>query len=254
MTDAGAAVAAGWYSDPEDATQYRWWDGAGWTDHRTPVQQPAVAEAQPVLEAVTPVEPVVQAQVQVQAYDPQTPAQAQPQMPFVPEVVAAQPQMQAQPAAEPFVAQPATAFEPTVVQPEVTAAEAGYELPAKPEKKSKGGGFQMTRQTVMLIGLAVVVAVAGFLYTQHKLPGQTAPLPAAVTPAATPADGTTPAGTPGADTTGAAGTAVPKAVDKATGGGVGAAKDAAAAQNAAAAQADAAAGDAATPTAATTTQ
>jgi hypothetical protein len=27
-------IAAGWYQDPEDQTMVRWWDGAGWTDHR----------------------------------------------------------------------------------------------------------------------------------------------------------------------------------------------------------------------------
>ena len=32
MTD----IPAGWYSDPEDAVQLRYWDGAQWTDHRSP--------------------------------------------------------------------------------------------------------------------------------------------------------------------------------------------------------------------------
>ena len=27
---------AGWYPDPHDATQFRYWDGAQWTDHRSP--------------------------------------------------------------------------------------------------------------------------------------------------------------------------------------------------------------------------
>lgn len=27
---------AGWYVDPQDATQLRYWDGATWTDHRSP--------------------------------------------------------------------------------------------------------------------------------------------------------------------------------------------------------------------------
>ncbi|HET6937970.1 MAG TPA: DUF2510 domain-containing protein [Nocardioides sp.] len=27
---------AGWYVDPEDATQFRYWDGAQWTEHRSP--------------------------------------------------------------------------------------------------------------------------------------------------------------------------------------------------------------------------
>ncbi|MEZ5243762.1 MAG: DUF2510 domain-containing protein [Acidimicrobiales bacterium] len=33
MTD----IPAGWYNDPEDAAQLRYWDGLQWTDHRSPV-------------------------------------------------------------------------------------------------------------------------------------------------------------------------------------------------------------------------
>jgi hypothetical protein len=32
---------AGWYADPQDATQYRYWDGAQWTDHRSPRTAPS---------------------------------------------------------------------------------------------------------------------------------------------------------------------------------------------------------------------
>ena len=28
--------AAGWFVDPEDATQFRYWDGSAWTEHRSP--------------------------------------------------------------------------------------------------------------------------------------------------------------------------------------------------------------------------
>src|SRR3954451_14559410 len=28
--------AAGWFADPEDATQLRYWDGTAWTEHRSP--------------------------------------------------------------------------------------------------------------------------------------------------------------------------------------------------------------------------
>ena len=33
--------SAGWYADPQDAAQLRWWDGARWSDHTAPVPQPA---------------------------------------------------------------------------------------------------------------------------------------------------------------------------------------------------------------------
>ncbi len=31
---------AGWYDDPDDATQLRYWDGSGWTDERMPRETP----------------------------------------------------------------------------------------------------------------------------------------------------------------------------------------------------------------------
>jgi hypothetical protein len=33
-----AGNAAGWYQDPDDPGQLRWWDGVGWTDGRYPAQ------------------------------------------------------------------------------------------------------------------------------------------------------------------------------------------------------------------------
>ncbi|WP_230486940.1 DUF2510 domain-containing protein [Nocardioides anomalus] len=30
---------AGWYADPQDPAQYRYWDGAAWTEHRSPRSQ-----------------------------------------------------------------------------------------------------------------------------------------------------------------------------------------------------------------------
>jgi len=36
MTD----IPAGWYDDPEDATQYRYWDGGQWSEHRSPKAHP----------------------------------------------------------------------------------------------------------------------------------------------------------------------------------------------------------------------
>lgn len=33
-------VAAGWYDDPEDPSQYRYWDGNQWSEHRSPKHPP----------------------------------------------------------------------------------------------------------------------------------------------------------------------------------------------------------------------
>lgn len=34
-----ASNRPGWYGDPEDLTQWRYFDGAGWTEHRSPIDQ-----------------------------------------------------------------------------------------------------------------------------------------------------------------------------------------------------------------------
>jgi Protein of unknown function (DUF2510) len=36
QTPATPATPAGWYADPHDPTQYRYWDGTQWTEHRSP--------------------------------------------------------------------------------------------------------------------------------------------------------------------------------------------------------------------------
>ncbi len=38
---------AGWYPDPEQAGQLRYWDGAAWTEHRSPAQEPSAKSATP---------------------------------------------------------------------------------------------------------------------------------------------------------------------------------------------------------------
>lgn len=51
--------AAGWYPDPEQAGQLRYWDGTAWTTHRSPAQaqQPATAPPAPA-EAAKPKVPL----------------------------------------------------------------------------------------------------------------------------------------------------------------------------------------------------
>ncbi len=39
--DTNGQPVAGWYADPQNAAQLRWWDGAQWSTHTTPVPQPA---------------------------------------------------------------------------------------------------------------------------------------------------------------------------------------------------------------------
>ncbi|MFB7252503.1 DUF1524 domain-containing protein [Microbacterium sp. NPDC056234] len=41
--------AAGWYPDPSDQRQNRWWNGSGWTEHVQQIQPPGAAQAVPLL-------------------------------------------------------------------------------------------------------------------------------------------------------------------------------------------------------------
>jgi len=38
------AIPAGWYADPDDASQLRWWDGSIWTSHYSPLPSPVVED------------------------------------------------------------------------------------------------------------------------------------------------------------------------------------------------------------------
>lgn len=47
-SQAGQALpGAGWYTDPDDSTQERWWDGAQWTEHQRARLAVAPAAPQP---------------------------------------------------------------------------------------------------------------------------------------------------------------------------------------------------------------
>lgn len=52
MTTGG--TAAGWYTDPADASSIRWWDGAGWTGHTQPNPAAAPPVGAPVAAPVAP--------------------------------------------------------------------------------------------------------------------------------------------------------------------------------------------------------
>jgi hypothetical protein len=41
------AARPGWYTDPENPQQLRWWDGAAWTEHRSTTQPVAVGSELP---------------------------------------------------------------------------------------------------------------------------------------------------------------------------------------------------------------
>ena len=43
----GQTPSAGWYADPNEPGGLRWWNGAAWTEHRTPAAPPSTAVAVP---------------------------------------------------------------------------------------------------------------------------------------------------------------------------------------------------------------
>ncbi|RZU66934.1 uncharacterized protein DUF2510 [Microterricola gilva] len=110
--------SAGWYADPQDAAQLRWWDGARWSDHTAPVPEP-VAPAAPVFAGPLPTVP---------KYGEMAPA-AQP--------VGAQPGTAEPVAAQPFVAPsyapsaPSYSAQPYPAQP-ISRQYAGQPYAAQP--------------------------------------------------------------------------------------------------------------------------
>jgi uncharacterized RDD family membrane protein YckC len=105
-------AAAGWYADPKDPGQRRYWDGSKWTEHTQP--QPAAqqaAAAQPALGAQP---------------GPQAPAAAAPQAPA--QAVPPGPSPQAAPQAGPQA--PPAGAAPGVARPE--GPRGGYVAPLPP--------------------------------------------------------------------------------------------------------------------------
>jgi Protein of unknown function (DUF2510) len=129
-TASGAAgsAAPGWYTDPQDPNQLRWWSGEGWTEH---VSGGAAAPEQAVAEQVVP-EQVVPEQV-------------------VPEQVAAQQVALDGATAEPAVAQPVIpeqlATEPAAAEPVVPEA-ASAEPSAAPQSLVQPGDALPSRRAL----------------------------------------------------------------------------------------------------------
>ncbi|MDP3972311.1 MAG: DUF2510 domain-containing protein [Candidatus Nanopelagicales bacterium] len=96
----GSSPVPGWYQDPFDANQVRWWDGSGWTDH---VQEFSTTPSSPV--ADTPVAPEFAAP---------TPTAAAAAVPFEP---APYEVPQWSPAGSPAAAAPAELAAPVRQQP-----------------------------------------------------------------------------------------------------------------------------------------
>lgn len=49
---------AGWYADPDNALQLRYWDGTRWTEHRAPAQPPTAESVVGPKDAVTRATPM----------------------------------------------------------------------------------------------------------------------------------------------------------------------------------------------------
>lgn len=103
MSDSNASgagtsgVVPGWYSDPHDASQLRWWDGTQWTGHVAPAVPPVAAETTSVQETA----PVVEEPAQVEEPVVAEPAVAES---VVAEPVVAEAEQTVAPVIEPFVA------------------------------------------------------------------------------------------------------------------------------------------------------
>ncbi len=111
-SDQTAQVPAGWYPDPYEVSEMRWWDGQSWTESVHPPTAPAASPAAPAMPAQS--EQAVQVEQAVQA---EQAVQPEP---------AAQPEETSQARQAVYTEQPATAVsseQPAVQQPAVQQPE-----------------------------------------------------------------------------------------------------------------------------------
>lgn len=47
MNDVNGAIPAGWYTDPDEPADVRWWTGEEWTHHVQPRPLPALSPVTP---------------------------------------------------------------------------------------------------------------------------------------------------------------------------------------------------------------
>jgi hypothetical protein len=68
MSNINGQVPAGWYADPNNALQLRWWDGMQWTEHYAPNPRPPVAPPVPQAPQPTPIAQPAQPYVNTATY------------------------------------------------------------------------------------------------------------------------------------------------------------------------------------------
>ncbi|MFF1635278.1 DUF2510 domain-containing protein [Leifsonia sp. NPDC058248] len=80
MSNTDGQVPAGWYADPDNTLQLRWWDGAQWTEHYAPNPRPPVAPPVPPAPQPTPTALPAQPYVDTTVYTQATAAPERPKL------------------------------------------------------------------------------------------------------------------------------------------------------------------------------